>query len=59
MSDPERLRREVDDLERKLKRLIADIESGNQDDLEAVVFILRKLLRDHVEDIERLARDLN
>lgn len=58
LSDPERLRREADDLEDKLRRLIRNMESGNQKDLHAITYELRKLLKNEVDTITRLAREL-
>jgi hypothetical protein len=58
VTDVQRLRREVDDLERKLKRIVYDIENGNQTDLSEITYALRRVLRDEVDNIDRLARGL-
>jgi hypothetical protein len=58
VTDVQRLRREVDDLERKLKRIVYDIENGNQTDLSEITYAVRRVLRDEVDNIDRLARGL-
>jgi hypothetical protein len=59
VSDAQRLRSETDELERKLRRLMREIEAGTQTDLRQISQQLRKLLRNEVEEIDRLARRLN